>query len=75
MKLWIEDEGGRKIECDGIKEIRDANSVLFFETSTLMMDKEINDFQQRMKEMSGHECIMLDRNIKLAAAVSSYVKR
>lgn len=40
-----------------------------------MRDKEINDFQQRMKEMSGHECIMLDRNIKLAAAVSSYVKR
>lgn len=30
MKLWIEDECGRKIECDGIKEIRDANSVLFF---------------------------------------------
>lgn len=75
MKLWIEDEGGRKIECDGIKEIRDANSVLFFETSTPMRDKEINDFQQRMKEMSGHECILLDRNIKLAAAVSSYVKR
>ena len=63
MKLWIEDEGGRKIGCDRIKEIRDQNSVLFFETSTMM------------RKLSGHECILLDGNIKLAAAVSSGVKR
>lgn len=59
----------------GLRRLETRIVSCFFETSTLMRDKEINDFQQRMKEMSGHECIMLDRNIKLAAAVSSYVKR
>lgn len=48
MKLWIEDEGGRKIGCDRIKEIRDQNSVLFFETSTMMRREDINDFQKGM---------------------------
>lgn len=57
MKLWIEDEGEKKIGCDRIKEIRDQNSVLFFETSTMMRREDINDFQNRIKKLSGYECV------------------
>ena len=57
MKLWIEDEGEKKIGCDRIKEISDQNSVLFFETSTMMRREDINDFQNRIKKLSGYECI------------------
>jgi len=41
----------------------------------MMRREDINDFQNRIKKLSGHECILLDGNIKLAAAVSSGVKR
>lgn len=74
MKLWIEDERGMKIECNEIKAIRDPNSVLFFEIGMIMREKDINDFQNRIKKISGHECILLDRNIKLVGAVSSSMK-
>ena len=77
MKLWIEDEDGRRIECNEIKEIRDPDSILVFETDWKLTKPLIDDFQAYVRDRTGHECILADGGVTLVAAVSlgNYVKR
>lgn len=70
MKLWIEDDKGNRIQCEKIKTVCIPDSILVFETDRKIPKPYLDDFHAYIRERTGHECILVDSGIRLAAQVS-----
>ena len=70
MRLWIEVENGKRVECEEIKTVNGQDSILVFETAKRLTKSCIDDFRKYIKEQTGHECVLVGAGIRLVAEVS-----
>lgn len=70
MRLWIEVENGKRVECEEIKTVNGQDSILVFETAMKLTKSCIDDFRKYIKEQTGHECVLVGAGIRLVAEVS-----
>lgn len=59
MRLWIEVENGKRVECEEIKTVNGQDSILVFETAKKLTKSCIDDFRKYIKEQTGHECVLV----------------
>ena len=74
MKFIIEDDDGKRIECQEVKVLNVPDSILVFRTMKYLMKKDLNEFCEDMKKRTGHNCILLQGSIDLVAQIAPAVE-
>ena len=74
MKFIIEDDEGKRIECQEVKTLNVPDSILVFQTMKRLREKDINAFCEDMNKRTGHNCILLEAGIDLVAQIAPAVE-
>lgn len=74
MKFIIEDDDGKRIECQEVKVLNTPDSILVFKTMRCLRENDINEFCEDMKKRTGHNCILLEGSIDLVAQIAPAVE-
>ena len=70
MKFIIEDDDGKRIECQEVKVLNTPDSILVFKTLAHLRKENIDEFCADMKKRTGHTCVLLDGRIELVAQIA-----